>query len=400
MESLLRAEGYRFRPLDFYDQARVLTREPRPLGSSVAALFGLIYIQDRSSMLPPLALGLDPGETVLDMCASPGGKTGILAQLTGRAGLVLANEPGGKRLVTLRRNLLQNNVMNAVTSGYPGEQFPGGANCFSRILLDVPCSGWGTVEKHPRVTTLWREEKLGPLLNLQRQLLKRCADLLTPGGTLLYSTCTTNIGENEDQVLWAQAQLELKPVDPPLFPGFVFEDPLRKEGAKCLRVQGDASMGQSFFLAALRKKEQEAGTQKPPPAAHSKGQEPENPFEQGICSENIPFGRIEARGHRLELLPESALRELPKEIGWQGFYLGKKREKLLVSARARLLLPPRGRGPELVADRVAELKQLLAGQSFRVAPPKGQRVLGLYYKELPLGWLSIKGSRCFWTDRT
>ncbi|MCF8039049.1 MAG: RsmB/NOP family class I SAM-dependent RNA methyltransferase [Desulfohalobiaceae bacterium] len=400
VESLLRAEGYRFHPLDFYDQSRVLTLEPRPMGSSLAAFFGLIYIQDRSSMLPPLALNPDKGETVLDMCASPGGKTGILSRMTGRTGLVLANEPPGKRLSTLRRNLRQQNAMNVASCGYHGERFPETPPAFSRILLDVPCSGWGTAQKNPRVTTIWRAEKLGPLLDLQQRLLKKCATLLAPGGRLLYSTCTTNVAENEDQVLWAESELGLKQAALKPFPGFVLEDPLRAGAAKCVRIQGGASKGQSFFLAALHK----PGHEERPGRSASYGSDPdfypENPFAHPACFARVPAGRIQEENRSLEFVPEKALQELPDEIKWQGFYLGKKRETPLVSARARLLLPPRGLGPELVLDSVQELQQLLSGQSLQVTAPPGQRVLGLYYRDLPLGWLRVKGSRCFWSDRT
>ncbi|MCF8104105.1 MAG: RsmB/NOP family class I SAM-dependent RNA methyltransferase [Desulfohalobiaceae bacterium] len=400
VESMLLAEGYRFSPLDFYGPARVLTREPRPLGGSLAASFGLIYIQDRSSMLPPLALEADFGETVLDMCASPGGKTGILSRMTGRKGLVLANEPPGKRLSTLRRNLLVNNLMNVVSSGYHGERFPETPQAFSRILLDVPCSGWGTAEKNPRVTTIWRAEKLGPLLGLQQRLLSKCAGLLAPGGRLLYSTCTTNIAENEDQVLWAESQLGLKQAELKPFPGFAAEGPLRAGAAKCMRIQGGASKGQSFFLAALHRTGREEAQGRAAAAASPRSSSPENPFAHRVCFSRLPEGGVREVKRCLEFVPEAALRELPEEIKWQGFYLGKKRGTSLVSARARLLLPPRGQGPELVLENVEQLRQLLSGQSFRTPGAPKQRFLGLYYRELPLGWLSVKGSRCFWSDRT
>ena len=101
VESLLRAQGYEFEPETFSPFCRRLLCEPRPLGSSLAAFFGYIYIQDRSSMLPPLALAPRQGEAVLDMCASPGSKTGFLGQLTGPDGFVLGNELSRARLATL-----------------------------------------------------------------------------------------------------------------------------------------------------------------------------------------------------------------------------------------------------------------------------------------------------------
>ncbi|MBO4793461.1 MAG: RsmB/NOP family class I SAM-dependent RNA methyltransferase, partial [Deltaproteobacteria bacterium] len=84
VEALLEAQGFAFEPAPFLPCARRLLAEPFPLGRSLAAFFGLIYIQDRSSMLPPLALSPQKGACVLDCCASPGSKTGLLAQLVGQ----------------------------------------------------------------------------------------------------------------------------------------------------------------------------------------------------------------------------------------------------------------------------------------------------------------------------
>ncbi|MBA4356534.1 MAG: RNA methyltransferase, partial [Desulfovibrio sp.] len=102
VEALLAAQGFTCEAEPFLASARRLTAEPFPLGSSLAAAFGLIYIQDRSSMLPPALLGQAlaakawtddaPGPVCLDMCASPGGKTGILALAVGPEGFVLAAE--------------------------------------------------------------------------------------------------------------------------------------------------------------------------------------------------------------------------------------------------------------------------------------------------------------------
>ncbi len=124
MELLLSSQGFSFEPEPFFPLARKLRSGPFPLGSSLAALFGYIYIQDRSSMLPPLALAPEKGAAVLDMCASPGSKTGLLAQLVGPEGFVLANEPSRNRLLTLRRNLQHLNLFLCATCSYPGEKIP------------------------------------------------------------------------------------------------------------------------------------------------------------------------------------------------------------------------------------------------------------------------------------
>ncbi|MBD5417808.1 MAG: RsmB/NOP family class I SAM-dependent RNA methyltransferase, partial [Desulfovibrio sp.] len=265
VEALLRAQGYAFEPEPFSPFCRRLVAEPVPLGRSLAAFFGYIYIQDRSSMLPPLALAPAPGGAALDMCASPGSKTGFLAQLVGAGGFVLANEPNPARLATLRANLQACNLLQASTCAFPGERLPLRPGSWGHILLDPPCSGWGTAEKHPATLRLWREDKLGPLVSLQRRLLRHAATLLAPGGRLLYSTCTTNEAENEAQVRFAEEELGLTRVPLAPFPGFTFEE--RPGGGGTLRVDGARSGAQGFYLALLRAPEDGPAREAPPPTA-------------------------------------------------------------------------------------------------------------------------------------
>lgn len=269
VELLLQAQGFVFEPEPFFPLARRLVDGSLPLGSSLAAAFGYLYIQDRSSMLPPLALSPQAGAAVLDMCASPGSKTGLLAQLVGQEGFVLANEPSRNRLATLRHNLQSLNLFCCATTSYPGEKLPlpsaddnptetspfheaGQSAGWDCILLDPPCSGWGTVEKNPQVLRLWQGDKIDPLISLQRKLLAEAARLLRPGGRLVYSTCTTNVEENEGQLRFAREDLGLvfQPLAPP--PGFAFADPEHPEFSGALRVN-TGSDGQGFFVALLHK---------------------------------------------------------------------------------------------------------------------------------------------------
>ncbi|MFO7802833.1 MAG: RsmB/NOP family class I SAM-dependent RNA methyltransferase [Desulfovermiculus sp.] len=393
VEALLREEGFGFEPEPFLDSARILTTEPKPLGSSVAAAFGLIYILDKSSMLPPLCLAPGAGEAVVDLCASPGSKTGVLAELVGEHGLVVANEPKPKRYQTLGHNLEHMNLPQVIRTRYPGESFPdcGG---WGNILLDVPCSGWGTAQKNPQVLSLWREETLGPLLNLQQRLLTRAAEILAPGGRIMYSTCTTNREENETQVMWAVSELglDLVPLDP--WPGFVFEPPQDPSASGVLRVNGPASGGQSFFVGSLCKPGNWEPEVRPGQGVQVAAGVQERMKTQ-VNWQTLPPGRVGLIQDRLEFCPEPA-RHWPGLI-WQGVFLGRGRKGLRLSPRARRLLPDTPRKQDLKVDQVQVLSQLLQGQSLP-APGPGP-LAGLYWQDLPLGWVTIKGRRCMWTDR-
>ncbi|MFP4284707.1 MAG: RsmB/NOP family class I SAM-dependent RNA methyltransferase [Desulfovermiculus sp.] len=396
VESLLSAEGYTFQPEPYLASARYLTSGPKPLGSSVAAAFGLIYILDKSSMLPPLCLAPGQGETALDLCASPGSKTGVLAEMVGDGGLVVANEPKKKRYQTLRQNMRLANLLQVVSTGYKAETYPGSYH-WDKILLDVPCSGWGTAEKNPRVLSLWRENTIKPLLSLQQSLLARAAGLLAPGGRLIYSTCTTNVQENENQILWTSQEYGLDIEQLPPCPGFVFDPPQNPLAQGTLRVNGPASQGQSFFVAGMQKPGRglenglsESGAERVvvDPAVRSR-------LKTEVDLQGLPPGRMEIENERLIFKPRKAAHTLG-HIAWQGTVLGYGRKGLRLSPRARLLVPQPNSGQSLVLDSVDELQKLLQGQSLP-APGPGP-LAGLYWQDLPLGWVTVKGKRCMWSD--
>ena len=257
VEALLSAQGFVFEPEPFSPLARRLLREPFPLGRSLAAFWGYVYIQDRSSMLPPLALAPGEGARVLDMCASPGSKTGLLAQLVGRGGLVLGNEPARPRLANLRRNLAALNLLQAVTCSWPGESLPLPDASWDAILLDPPCSGWGTTDKNPQAIRRWQGDRLKPMLDLQRKLLTEAGRLLRPGGKLVYSTCTFSPEENEGVIsafLHAHPAFSVEPVEAPWFsparPDWISDPAPGLEHA--FRLWPHCLRGEGHFAAVLR----------------------------------------------------------------------------------------------------------------------------------------------------
>ncbi|MDQ7831169.1 MAG: RsmB/NOP family class I SAM-dependent RNA methyltransferase [Desulfovibrionaceae bacterium] len=435
VEDLLAVQGFRFTPEPFSPRCRRLAAEPFPLGASLAAAFGLIYIQDRSSMLPPVCLDPPPAASVLDMCASPGGKTGFLAQLVGPTGFVLGNEPTPDRLSTLRRNLSRLNLSNVATCGEPDLSpfLPQGG--FRHILLDPPCSGWGTAAKNPKVLTLWRQDKVAPLLSLQHRLLATAASLLAPGGRLLYSTCTTNPAENEDQVRRAldSLPLVLVPLDPP--PGTAAE-PTSLPGV--LRVDPALHGGQGFFLACLTRPgtpredqaipaaaaaEPQGGGEEKPRTGREKGRSQgrrrgrekgsatvgqgfeeirpgEFPGTEGLHFEALGPGQACRFADRIYFIAQGAHPFTGQGLRYKGFFVGLvKGGAFRPNARARLLLGAAGEGgvPGLRVENPAELADLLAGRSLETGVLSKR--CGLYYKELPLGFIRCKGNRALWSER-
>ncbi|TAA48195.1 16S rRNA (cytosine(1407)-C(5))-methyltransferase RsmF [Corallincola spongiicola] len=173
-----------------------------PLGNVAEHMNGQFYIQEASSMLPPMALayavGERPFEQVLDMAAAPGSKTTQLAAIMSNKGVLVANEYSGSRIKGLYSNLVRCGVKNGALTHYDGRVFgeylP---QMFDAILLDAPCSGEGTIRKDPDAFKNWSEESVVELSDTQKALMESAFKALKPGGTLIYSTCTLNHQENQ-----------------------------------------------------------------------------------------------------------------------------------------------------------------------------------------------------------
>lgn len=164
---------------------------------------GLIYIQDPSTALACRLLDPQPGETILDACAAPGGKTAFLAALMNNQGRIIAADNSAPRLEQLRENLDRLAVTNTeVKQADWNAADPGSLElpAFDAILLDVPCSNTGVMRR--RVDVRWRiqERDLARQAANQSALLKAVVPLLKPGGRLVYSTCSIDRAENEEVI--------------------------------------------------------------------------------------------------------------------------------------------------------------------------------------------------------
>jgi len=169
---------------------------PVALGGTLLHSLGHIYLQSASSALSALVLAPRPGQRVLDLCAAPGSKTTLLAQLMEGRGALVANEPNGRRCQSLLANLERVGVTCAAVSTYQGQNFPL-QPIFQRVLVDAPCSGEGTW-RGPGAQPRPVKEALRQHLALQQAaLLARGYALLESGGELVYSTCTYAPEENE-----------------------------------------------------------------------------------------------------------------------------------------------------------------------------------------------------------
>ena len=180
-----------------------------PLGGLASLKSGLFYIQDPGTLLAVRELDPQPGEAVLDACAAPGGKTTLIAQYMRNQGRLVARDNAPDRLELLRENCdrlgatcVSAEIAPGTESGREELKRPTGRapQLFDRILIDAPCSNTGVMRR--RVDLRWRlrPAEISRLLESQMNLLRECAPLLKPGGTLVYSTCSLEPDENESVV--------------------------------------------------------------------------------------------------------------------------------------------------------------------------------------------------------
>lgn len=172
-----------------------------PIGRTAAHIAGLCYVQEPSAQTPAAALGAKPGMSVLDLCAAPGGKVTQLAALMGNAGLLVANEPMPNRAQALMNNIERLGVTNAVvTSMRPDALAASLGAFFDAVLADAPCSGEGMFRRDEQAARDWSIEHVRACAARQREILRSAADLLKPGGALVYSTCAFSPEEDEEVV--------------------------------------------------------------------------------------------------------------------------------------------------------------------------------------------------------
>ncbi|HOX09214.1 MAG TPA: RsmB/NOP family class I SAM-dependent RNA methyltransferase [Candidatus Omnitrophota bacterium] len=255
-------EGIKYRELHWPKGSFILRSANKELHKSPAYIDGKIYMQNVSSMLPPMLLGPKPGEKILDLCAAPGAKTSEIASLAGREIELVAVEKLGIRYEKLLATLKIQGVDFAKTlmeDGIEmGRRYP---DYFDKVLVDAPCSGEALFYmRDPKSFKPWSQKRVRDLSHTQKVLIYSGVSALKEGGELVYSTCTFSPEENEEVVDWALNKFEglrLLPVDMPLpnksrgiarWEGKAFS----KEMGMAMRVLPNDYM-EGFFMAKLRK---------------------------------------------------------------------------------------------------------------------------------------------------
>lgn len=161
---------------------------------------GGVTVQGEASMLAVLAANIKPGQRVLDVCAAPGGKTAYAAQFAPET--LVAADIHPHRVQLMQDNFARLGVQAETRVANAGEYQREWENTFDRVLIDAPCSALGLLYRKPDIKCHKEQKEVEELVPLQRRILDACAGYVKPGGMLLYSTCTINRRENQENIQW------------------------------------------------------------------------------------------------------------------------------------------------------------------------------------------------------
>jgi len=261
---LLKNKGWKLTPIPWCNDGFWVDGEKieEKLGNTLEYFMGYYYIQEASSMIPPAVLRPTERDFVLDIAASPGSKTGQMAQMMKNKGCIIANDVRIERLKMLKYNLEKLGVINTVVTKMDGRRFWKTNMKFDKILVDAPCSSEGTVRKNWKALSRWSPELIRYISNVQKHLLDSAVRCLKSNGILVYSTCTLAPEENEgviDYVLKKYQDLDVVKVS---LRGLKYREGLKEwDGreyddrvTKCARIWPQDNDTEGFFVAKLVRK--------------------------------------------------------------------------------------------------------------------------------------------------
>ena len=231
---------------------------------------GAYYVQEASSMFVHHVLSqwVTSAVTMLDLCAAPGGKTTCAIAALPKGSMIYANEPIHKRAQVLSENIqkwlsdtnekdLATRVVT--TNSYP-KDYSNSNITFDVILCDVPCSGEGMFRKDPNAIKEWSTAKVRQCQQLQQSIVEDAWRCLRPGGLLIYSTCTLNTIENEQNIQWILDNFNCEVLPVSTSPEWHITGSLLKGfDQPVYRFIPGTSRGEGLFMAAIRKGQEEGG---------------------------------------------------------------------------------------------------------------------------------------------
>ena len=415
---------FKLQPIPWISNGYFYNEENRPARCPYYQA-GLYYLQEPSAMTPASRLPIEPGDFVLDLCAAPGGKATALGAALNDTGFLLANDISTSRARALLRNLELFGIKNMlVTDEKPAklaQRFP---SFFNKILLDAPCSGEGMFRKEEALARDWTPEKSAELSDIQKDLVLKAADMLRPGGMLLYSTCTFAPCEDEEVVAYLLSERpDMELIEMPGYEGFSAGHPKfagaaaafdSEELRKCVRIFPHKMDGEGHFLALFRKKGDSL-----PPVFRSSGKGPDKNTRKWLDEFFAEIGLKTLGGqefdwNRVEVRKDKVYYQLPFPLDLRGIsflrsglYLGDLKKNRFEPSQPLALALHKGDIEATISLSVSDerITRYLKGETLNIEPDEaahkkgwhllcadgypvgfGKLVNGILKNKYPAGW--------------
>lgn len=374
---------------------------------------GLYYLQEPSAMTPASRLPVKPGDKVLDLCAAPGGKATELGAKLGREGVLVANDLSSSRAKGLLKNIEVFGIGNVlVLSEEPGKLKKYFPEYFDKILIDAPCSGEGMFRKDRKMAKAWEEHGPEFFSPIQRGIILQAAELLRPGGLLLYSTCTFDGRENEqvvEHLLEHFPEFTVLPVE--RYEGFAEGRP-ELSGSRDERLRSTVRIfphkmkGEGHYVALLKKgedKDSAHGTASGFSGGALSGNKNGNkklPEELSVFLDELDISfegsRVDIRGEKVYYMPEN----LPDMRGVRflrtGLFMGELKKKRFEPSQALAMYLKKDECKKSIdfSSEDERIFKYLKGETLEVEDLAGTKAAGWHLvcvDSYPLGWGKLSG---------
>ena len=344
-----------------HELAGFLVTDGRKPGKHPYHAAGLYYLQEPSAMVVGGLLRPSPGELVLDLAAAPGGKATHLAAQMQNSGLLIANDIHTGRARLLAENMTRWGARNALITSAPPEQLAAHLGAiFDKVLVDAPCSGEGMFRRSGGFE--WSEAMVSACARRQTAVLATAAELVKPGGWLLYATCTFSPEENEQVIAeFLQEFPHFALIEPPRFtdftvgrPSWVDESLRREDLQKCVRLWPHRFPGEGHFMALMQRQDNSKPQRFVKPLGFAPIDKKALTVWRGFAANSLGLDFAEERlllaNGRLYLLPDAALQTGNLHLIRYGLLLGEVR----ASARKSYFKPDHALALALTPQDVVE----------------------------------------------
>ncbi len=360
---------------------------------------GVYYVQESSSMFLEQAVKacqLGKNVRALDLCAAPGGKSTHLASLISGEGLLISNEVIRSRAQILSENLKKWGNPNVIVTNNDPEDFKRLTGFFDLILVDAPCSGEGLFRRDANAISEWSVDNTQLCAQRQKRILADIWPSLKENGILIYSTCTYNPGENEENIEWLSGFADIEPVKIDLEEKWGITQ-TEANGIPGYRFYPHKVEGEGFFVAVVRKRDSEKiVSAKRTKENQLNATRPDREMAAKLIDyPNIEFLRFE---DSMLAFPENRLADINiirdnLRIVHAGVKVGEFKQKELLPSHELALSPIMNRGyfPEVPLTIEQSLAYLKRDEIRPESSERGWTLLS--YRDIPIGWAKNLGNR-------